>query len=41
MKYFQMLANGRHSKSRIYQLEQDEGVIVGDVNLKYYITDYY
>jgi hypothetical protein len=24
-----------------FQLEQDEGVIVGDDNLKHYITDYY
>lgn len=40
-KYFQMLANGRHRKTRIYQLEQDEGVIIGNDNLKNYITDYY
>jgi hypothetical protein len=26
---------------RIYQLEQEEGVIVGEENLKAYITNYY
>ena len=36
-KYFQLLANGRYRKTRIYQLEQEEG----DENLKTYITNYY
>jgi len=40
-KYFQLLANGRHRKTKIYQLEQDEGTIIGDDNLKDYITNYY
>lgn len=40
-KYFQLLANGRHRKIKIFQLEQDEGVIVGDENLKTYITNFY
>ncbi|CAN6182020.1 unnamed protein product [Urochloa humidicola] len=40
-KYFQLVANGRHRKTRIVQLEQEEGVIVGDANLKSYITEYY
>jgi hypothetical protein len=39
--YFQLLANGRYRKTRIYQLEQEEGVIVGEENLKIYITNYY
>ena len=39
-KYFQLLANGRHRKTKIYQLEQDEGTIIGDDNLKDYITNY-
>jgi hypothetical protein len=39
--YFQLLANGRYHKMRIYQLEQEEGVIVGEENLKAYITNYY
>ena len=40
-KYFHMLANGRRRKTKITQLEQEEGIIVGDANLKDYITDYY
>jgi hypothetical protein len=35
------MANRRHRKTKITQLEQEEGIIVGDANLKYYITDYY
>ena len=40
-KYFLLLANGRHRKTKIYQLEQDEGIVIGDDNLKDYITNYY
>ena len=40
-KYFQLMANGRHRKTRISQLEQEEGIIVGHDNLKNYITSYY
>jgi hypothetical protein len=40
-KYFQLLANGRHRKTRIFQLEQDEGIIVGEDNIKTNITNYY
>ena len=40
-KYFHMIANVRHRKTKITQLEQEEGIIVGDANLKDYITDYY
>ena len=36
-----MIANGKHRKKRIFQLEQDEGTIVGQENLKVYITNYY
>ena len=39
-KYFHLAANRRHRKTKITQLEQ-EGIIVGDANLKDYITDYY
>jgi hypothetical protein len=35
------VANGRHRKTKNIQLEQEEGTIVGDANLKYYITEYY
>jgi hypothetical protein len=40
-KYFHLIANGRHRKKKIFQLEQEEGTIVGDENLKIYITEYY
>jgi hypothetical protein len=40
-KYFHLIANGKHRKKKIFQLEQEEGTIVGDENLKTYITEYY
>jgi hypothetical protein len=40
-KYFHLITNGKHRKKRIFQLEQDEGTIIGQVNLKFYITEYY
>jgi hypothetical protein len=35
------VANGRHRKTKIVQLEQEEGFIVGDGNLNNYINEYY
>jgi hypothetical protein len=35
------VANGKHRKTRIFSLDQEEGVIEGDENLKKYITNYY
>jgi hypothetical protein len=40
-KYFQMVANGKRRKTRIFRLEQEDGIIEGDENLKRYITNYY
>src|SRR6266498_2052710 len=40
-KYFHLVANGRNRKTKIIQLEQEEGIIVGDDNLKTYITEFY
>ena len=40
-KYFHLIANGKHRKKKIFQLEQDEGTIVGEENLKVFITEYY
>lgn len=40
-KYFQLLANERYRKIRIFQLEQDERLIVGQDNLKTYTSEYY
>lgn len=36
-----MIANGKHRKKKMFQLEQDEGTIVGEDNLEVYITEYY
>jgi hypothetical protein len=35
------VTNGRHKKTKIVQLEQEQGVIVGDANLENFITKYY
>lgn len=35
------MASGKHRKTRIFQLEQEEGLICGDIELKKYITKYY
>jgi mannosylglycoprotein endo-beta-mannosidase len=40
-KYFHLIANGKHRREKIFQLEQDEGTIVGEKNLKVYITEFY
>ena len=40
-QFFHLIANGKHRKKKIFQLEQDEGTIVGHDNLKLYITEYY
>jgi hypothetical protein len=40
-KYFQLLANERHRKSQIYQLQDGSHNISGDTELKKYITSYY
>lgn len=35
------MANGKHRKTHIFQLEQEDGIISGDAELKKYITKYY
>jgi hypothetical protein len=40
-KYYHLLANGRHRKTRIFQLEDGESIITGDAQLKEHITSYY
>ena len=35
------MASGKHRRTRIFQLEQEEGIIEGDDKLKSYITTYY
>jgi hypothetical protein len=39
-KYFQLAANGKYRKQRIYNLEDDNGVHIEE-ELKHYITNYY
>ena len=38
---FYLVANGKHRKQHIFKLEQEDDVIVGDLELKKYITNYY
>ena len=40
-KYFQLIANGKHRKMRIYKLQDGNHIISGDEKLKKYITTYY
>uniref|UniRef100_A0A453N1K1 Uncharacterized protein n=1 Tax=Aegilops tauschii subsp. strangulata TaxID=200361 RepID=A0A453N1K1_AEGTS len=40
-QFFHMIANGKHRKKKIIQLEQDEGTVIGHENLKSYISNYY
>jgi hypothetical protein len=40
-RYFHLIANGKHRKKKFFQLEQQEGTIVGQENLKIYITEFY
>ena len=40
-KYYHAKANGRRRKNRIVSLNQEDGVIEGQENLKNYITDFY
>jgi hypothetical protein len=35
-----MVANGKRRKTRIFRLEQDEGVIEGEEQIKSYITKF-
>ena len=40
-RFFHLVANGKHRKQHIYKLENDEGVVVGDDQLKSHITQFY
>jgi mannosylglycoprotein endo-beta-mannosidase len=40
-KFIHLIANGKHRRKKIFQLEQDEGMIIGQENLKNYFSDYY
>jgi hypothetical protein len=34
MKYFHLIANGKHHRKKIFQLEQDEGTFIGQESIK-------
>ena len=38
-RYHHLITNGKHRRQIIFQLEQEEGIIRGDVQLKKYITN--
>ena len=40
-RFFHLVANGKHRKQYIYKLENDQGIVVGDAQLKSYITQFY
>ena len=39
--FFHLVANVKHRKQHIFRLQQEDGINVGDTNLKNYITNYY
>jgi hypothetical protein len=39
-KYFHLIANNKHRRKNIFQLEQDERTIVGQENLNFFISKY-
>jgi hypothetical protein len=40
-RYFHLITNGKHRKTRIFQLQDGNQTISGDAELKQYITTYY
>jgi hypothetical protein len=40
-KYFQSVANSKHKKQSIYNLEDNDGTRIEEVDLKLHITNYY
>ena len=40
-RIFHLVANGKHRKQYIYKLKNDQGVVVGDDQLKSHITQFY
>src|SRR5438128_9571009 len=41
MRYFQMIANGKHRKKIIHSLDHEDNKIEGQANLKGFITKFY
>jgi hypothetical protein len=40
-KYFQLIANGKHRKTRIFQLQHEDQIIKGEKELSDYVMSYY
>jgi hypothetical protein len=40
-KYFQLIANGKYRKTRIFQLQDEDKIIEGEKELSEYMTNYY
>jgi hypothetical protein len=40
-KYFHLIENGKHQRKKIFQLDQDDGTVIGHKNLKTCITKCY
>ena len=40
-RFFHLVANGKHRKQHIYKLENDQGIVIGDDQLKSHITKFY
>jgi len=40
-RFFHLVANGKHRKQHIYKLENDQGIVIGDDQLKSHITQFY
>jgi hypothetical protein len=40
-KYFQLIANGKHRETCIFQLEENNKIVKNEVELKEHITSYY
>jgi hypothetical protein len=40
-KYFQLIANEKHRKTRIFQLQHEDSVIEGEEALRDYVTNFY
>ena len=40
-RFFHLVANGKHRKQHIYKLENDQGTVIGDAQIKSYIPQFY
>jgi hypothetical protein len=40
-RFFHLVANGKYRKQHIYKLENDQGIVIGDDQIKIHITQFY